>query len=135
MSWLNCVYLYRCVACRTRLKNWGRGVGGGGGLNGWEGAKRVDPPLATTRGYGGALQAPPSESGAEPQYPRKFFLSSRRYYTYISHVHVCIGSGRYCTNVLRVQSESVLQPLYIKLKGVPKKTGGGGPCLRACYWC
>ena len=47
---------------------------------------------------------------------------------YYIHVHVCIGSGWYCSNVLRVQSESVLQPLYIKLKGVPKKTGGGGPC-------
>ena len=46
-------------------------------------------------------------------------------YFFNPHVHVCIGSGRYCTNVLRVQSESVLQPLYIKLKVVPKKTGGG----------
>ena len=51
----------------------------------------------------------------------------------VSTVHVCIGSGRYCTNVLRVQSESVLQPLYIKLKEVPDNHGGGGPCLRACY--
>ena len=31
--------------------------------------------------------------------------SARMYYI---HVHVCIGSGWYCTNVLRVQSESVL---------------------------
>ena len=28
---------------------------GKGGLNGWEGAKGVDPPIATARGYGGAL--------------------------------------------------------------------------------
>ena len=56
---------------------------------------------------------------------------------YYIHVHVCIGSGRYCTNVLRVQSESVLQPLYIKLKlrGTQKQLGEGalayGPAIGA----
>ena len=51
-------------------------------MNGWEGAKGVDPPLATARGYGGALYAPKPESGAEPQYPRKLMIT-------IFYPHVC----------------------------------------------
>ena len=54
MSWLNCVYQSIQASSRTRLKNWGGG-GGGGGLNGSADAKGADPPLATARGYGGAL--------------------------------------------------------------------------------
>ena len=34
--------------------------------------KVVPPPPRSARGYGGALQAPPSGSGAEPQKPTLF---------------------------------------------------------------
>ena len=57
MSWLNCAGI--SIQARSMQKNWERGGGGGGG--GGRGAKWMGgckgggPPLATTRGYGGAL--------------------------------------------------------------------------------
>ena len=46
MSWLN------CVCMQDKVEKLGKG---GRGLNGWEGAKEADFPLATARGYGSAL--------------------------------------------------------------------------------
>ena len=46
------IYIYRRVAGQVEKL---RGGGGGGGLNGSVGTKGADPPLATARGYGGAL--------------------------------------------------------------------------------
>ena len=50
----NCVSIQ--ARSRTRLKNWGGGGGGGGGgVNGGRVQRGRSPPLATARGYGGAL--------------------------------------------------------------------------------
>ena len=51
-------------------------VGGRGAEMGGEGRSRPGAPSRPARGMGGALQVPPSGSGAEPQKPTLFALQN-----------------------------------------------------------